>query len=82
VEAEKRWVRLAQLGLRDLPAAVPNPNRWHHARAALATARQLRDSGHLAQAQEIWQGLETLYGDDPAAKEIMDELRRDRDPKP
>ena len=44
----------------------------------MARARQLRDEGKAAEAEEIWQGLEELYRDDSSAVAILQEVRRDR----
>jgi serine/threonine-protein kinase len=79
VEAEQRWVGQARDALADLDKRAPAVRRDDTpAKAALERARELRDAGKRRQAEEIWSGLEGLYGNDPAAGEILKELRRDR----
>lgn len=79
VKAEQPWVRLAEKELeKPSERAVGGDKRWATAKAALERARQLRDEGERAKAEEIWQGLEELYKADPSAKDVLDELRRDR----
>jgi hypothetical protein len=80
VETERRWVDLAERGLARLgePAAV---DRFASARTALARARELRDAGKRNEAARIWEALEALYRDDPAAAAVRDEVRRDRGKK-
>jgi hypothetical protein len=77
VPAERRWVELAERGLGRL-AEPARDDRFGSARAALAQARKLRDAGKRDEAARIWQGLEALYKDDPAAADVLTELRRDR----
>ncbi len=77
VESERRWVDLAGRGLARLGAPA-RPGRFASAREALAQARALRDAGKRGEAAPIWDGLEALYRDDPAAAPVLDELRRDR----
>jgi hypothetical protein len=77
---EARWVELARRGLVQLPR-LPTEDRWGPVRQALARARQLRDAGQRDEATRIWQGLEELYRNDPAAGPVLAELRRDRDGK-
>lgn len=77
VATERRWVELARRGLDRLGESTGN-GRFAAAREALAQARTLRDAGDRDAAARIWDGLETLYRDDPAARSVMDELHRDR----
>jgi serine/threonine-protein kinase len=79
LESETRWVKLAEAGLAELARrAPPEGERRHAVREALERARRLRDQGRRRQAEEIWQGLEALYGGDPSAQEVLSEIRRDR----
>src|SRR5262249_57054305 len=78
VDAERRWVELAERGLGRLPAE-PSADRWGGVRAALEQARKLRDEGKRDEAARIWDGVEGLYRDDPAAAPVLAELRRDRE---
>ena len=73
--AERRWVDLAERGLARLGEPTAG-DRFASARTALAEARKLRDAGKRDEAQRIWDGLEALYRDDPAAAAVMAELRR------
>jgi eukaryotic-like serine/threonine-protein kinase len=77
VEAERRWVDLAERGLQRL--AEPTYSRSEAIEAALARARTLRDDGKRAQAQAIWRALEDLYRDDPA---ILAQVRREMNQQP
>jgi serine/threonine-protein kinase len=80
VPAEKPWVRLAEKELeRPEEPAAAKEQRWASARAALQRARQLRQDGKPDEANAIYEGLEQLYGDDPATKELIDEIRRERE---
>jgi serine/threonine-protein kinase len=79
VPSEGPWVRLAELQLRKPDERIlPEEKRWEPVRAALQRARQLRDDGKPDEAEAIWQGLEDLYGKDPSAAAILDEVRHDR----
>jgi serine/threonine-protein kinase len=76
--AERWWVRLAEKELaREDPAA--DDHRWDAARQALARARRLREQGQRQEADEIYAALEELYRDDPSAREILDEVRREKE---
>jgi serine/threonine-protein kinase len=79
VESEKVWVEKAQKGRSALADQVlPDKERWAPVRAALAQARKLYADGQKQQAREIWDGIEELYQDDPSAREILQEVRKDR----
>jgi serine/threonine-protein kinase len=78
VVSERRWVLLAERGLTDIDAAAADPDRFKAAKEALAQARSHRDEGRKQQAETIWRGLEELYANDPAARGVIEELRRDR----
>jgi hypothetical protein len=76
VAAEERWVALAERGLQRLePAPIL---RRQSIEESLTTARRLRDAGKTAEARRIWDAVEALYRDDPSAREIVDQLNRDR----
>jgi hypothetical protein len=77
VASERRWVDLAERGLGRL-GEPPGGDRFMSAREALAEARQQRDAGKRADATRIWDGLESLYRNDPAARAILDEIQADR----
>ncbi|HEV3142266.1 MAG TPA: serine/threonine-protein kinase [Gemmataceae bacterium] len=81
VESERRWVLLSQRALTQILPSSSEQNRFEAVEQSLALARQLRDSGNPGQqeqARQIWQSLEELYRDDPAAKEILDTIKKDR----
>ncbi len=79
VSGEERWVGLAEQGLTDLGQHKPDEERrWEAVRASLKQARQFRDQGQKDQAEAIWRALENLYRDDPSARPILDEIRKDR----
>jgi serine/threonine-protein kinase len=77
VKAERTWVLKARNGLDELREQA-NAKRWDSVREALRRARKLRDQGKPAAAEKIWRGIEERYGDDPSAKDIIREMRRDR----
>jgi hypothetical protein len=81
IEAEAFWVRLAKQGLADLDSRAPLEHRWDSVHRTLERARQLRAEGKRQAAEAIWQGIEQLYQGDPSAKEILAEVRRDREKK-
>jgi serine/threonine-protein kinase len=79
VESEQRSVGRARKALAQLEKQAPSAKRDDApAKAALERARELRDKGQRRQAEQIWSGLEALYGDDPAGGEILKEVRHDR----
>src|SRR5262249_24619430 len=80
VEAERRWVRLAEYGLASLPErSTDKVDRWGSVRQALQRARDLHQAGKTKEAEEIRQGIEELYRGDPTAKEILEQVQKDRD---
>jgi hypothetical protein len=79
VASEKPWVELAEkeLGGTGKPEP-PAERRWEPVRKALEHARQLCAEGKRGEAEEVWRGVEALYHQDPSARVILEELRRDR----
>jgi len=75
--AERWWVRLAEKELAREDQAADG-HRWDAVRQALARAQRLRGQGQNREADEICAALEELYRDDPSAKEILDQVRRER----
>ncbi len=79
VPSEQPWVRRSEEQLAKPDEHVlPEEERWAPVRRALREARDLRDQGKRAEAEAVWQGLEELYGKDPSAAPVLEELRRDR----
>jgi hypothetical protein len=79
VPAEQPWVRLAEKELEGEGRVGEKEVRWASARAALQRARQLRQDDKQGEANAIYAALEQLYRDDPAAKELLEEIRRERE---
>jgi serine/threonine-protein kinase len=78
-ESERHWVELAEKGLEGLKNRVPDDaSRWGPVRAQLAAAREHRDNHDKAAAEGIWKSLEELYKNDPAARDILETIKRDR----
>jgi serine/threonine-protein kinase len=77
IEAEKTWVQKATDRLKELREQT-NDRRWVSVRAALERARKLRDQNKRDEADRIWNGIEERYGQDPSARAIIKEMRRDR----
>jgi serine/threonine-protein kinase len=77
VPEEQPWVDLAE---RELKKEGPRDDerRWAPVRAALERARRLRAEGKAAEADQVLDGLEQLYKDDPSAGAILKEVRRER----
>lgn len=82
VEGEERWVRLALIGLKQVPPPPRDPQRSPSVRSALERARSHAAAGQRDQAESIWQGLEQLYRGDPGAADLLAEIRRERERKP
>jgi serine/threonine-protein kinase len=79
VPAEKPWVLLAEQQLKEPSKNIlADEQRWQSVHAALQRARQLREDGQVAEAEEVYQGLEDLYRNDPSAAGILEEVRRER----
>jgi serine/threonine protein kinase len=79
VPAEQPWVRLAEKELEGEGRIGEKDQRWASARAALQRARQLRQDDKQGEANAIYAALEQLYRDDPAAKELLEEIRREQE---
>jgi serine/threonine-protein kinase len=77
VAAEKAWVDKARERLDELRQQATD-KRWESVRAALENARRLRKEAKLDEAERIWKAIEEVYGNDPSASAVMEEMRRDR----
>jgi serine/threonine-protein kinase len=76
VESEKEWVNRARRALTDLEKDSTNKDRWLSVRAALDRAKELQRQGKSDEARKMWQGIEQLYANDPAAMEFVAEARQ------
>jgi serine/threonine-protein kinase len=79
VPAEQPWVRLAEKELEGEGRVGENDRRWASARVSLQRARQLRQEDKADEANAIYTSLEQLYRDDPGAKDLLEEIRRERE---
>jgi serine/threonine-protein kinase len=78
VEAEREWVYRAKRALNELEKAAANNDRWKNVRAKLAQANELSQQGKVREAEQLLKSIEELYGDDPAAADLMAEVRKAR----
>jgi serine/threonine-protein kinase len=78
VPSEAEWVRRARDGLAELEKAAGNTERWAPVCAALKQAAELAGQGNRKAAEAIWTGVEALYRNDPAARDILAEVRAAR----
>jgi hypothetical protein len=78
VPSEKPWVRLAEQGLAH-PEQSGDEKRWRSVYSALQRAKRLREEDKRAEADTIYEGLESLYRDDPSARDILAEIRGARE---
>jgi serine/threonine-protein kinase len=78
IEEEERWVRLAQIALRQVP--VPNQSQPNSptVRSAMDRAKRFAQEGNRDSAEAIWQGLESLYRDHAEARELLAEIAAER----
>ena len=76
IPSEKEWVHQARRALSDTEKAGANKDRWKSARAALARATELQQQGKTEEAARILRGIEQLYGNDPAAVDLLLEVQR------
>lgn len=77
-DADKDWVRKSEDALQSLDQMIQSKERWQTVRKRLERAASLRDAGKREQAEEIWSAIESLYRDDPAAREILAEIKKAR----
>ena len=73
VDAEKPWVAKARQTLKDLEKEGKRTERWQAAKSALDKANHLADMGR-EEAETIWSAIETLYGRDTFAAELLAEV--------
>ncbi len=77
VPAERRWVRLAEKQL-EKDNAPADARRFEAAHQALEQARRLRADGQTDEADALCAALEQLYRDDPSARDLLEEVRREK----
>lgn len=71
-EEEAPWVRLAESGLELLKDVERPPEARHEAvQKTLQKIDKLREEGRAAEAEALRQALLGLYGNDPAARELL-----------
>jgi hypothetical protein len=75
-EADRRWVDLAERGLKRLGEPAYSPAAAIE--AALARAQKLRDAGKPEEADAILAALEELYRNDPDAAARLEQIRAQR----
>jgi serine/threonine-protein kinase len=78
IDSEKEWVGRAAKGLAQLDVQAADKERWAPVRAALKRAAALRDEGKMADAEQIWAGIESLYGAEEGSGEILREVQAAR----
>ena len=78
IDGEQEWVNRAEKELARLQDLPGEEHRWASVHQALERARDLRDHGKRQEAEEVWQGIEGLYRDNASAREILQEVQRDR----
>jgi serine/threonine protein kinase len=78
VEAEKYWVGKARRWLDDKEWKELDTKRKASVDQALTKARALWALGKQAEARKILDGLEGLYGEDPSAQGLLDQIHQAR----
>ena len=83
IESQAHWVELArQAAARISPqeGALKRPGAVVALKSAIERAKSLRADGKTAEANAVFDALETLYHDDPDAAEIRQLIRKERMP--
>jgi hypothetical protein len=78
-DAEARWVSLAKDGLAELAKpgfTVAVPDRIAAVTTAVEYAKALRDKGQSTEADDVLAGLDELYKDDPAVRDLIQRARQ------
>jgi serine/threonine-protein kinase len=78
VPQERTWVDQARRQLEELAKQETDARRWQSVRAAMKKAAELNRRDKRDEAEQIWQGIEQLYANDPAAAPILAEIRKAR----
>jgi hypothetical protein len=78
VESEKEWVQRARNALTETTRSDNRVERFRSLHQAIDHARELRKLGKGADAERIFTGIENLYGNDPAASEILKSMRQEK----
>jgi serine/threonine-protein kinase len=80
-EPARPWVARAEKELAELDKKQASSEQSAAVRAALERAHALREQGHRAEAEQIWDSLEDLYRNDYAARDLLKEVRAARQQK-
>jgi serine/threonine-protein kinase len=78
VDSEKEWVDRAKQALKELDKTASAPERWEPVRQTLKHAAALSAEGKRDEAERIWSSVQSLYGDDPWAADILAEVAKAR----
>ena len=76
--AEKPWVDEARDQLAEMGSPTVQAATLKKVRPQLDQATALKAQGKIAEADEIWSALESLYQDDPAGGAVIEEIRAAR----
>jgi hypothetical protein len=79
---EEYWVQKAERQLNQMKDLPPDDRLRESVYQALRRAKELADKGQRQEAEERWQAIEDLYRSDPSARDILDQIHRDRQAKP
>jgi predicted Ser/Thr protein kinase len=76
--ADRDWVQRAKKALGELDEKAAHRDRLKSAQPVLDRAAALKADGKVDEAERIWTALEALYRNDAAAKELLEEIRKQR----
>ena len=77
-DADKDWVERAKKALGDLEKKGARGDRLKTLKPILDRAAVLQAQGQAEEAERIWSALETLYGQELGAADVLQEIRRQR----
>jgi serine/threonine-protein kinase len=78
IDSAQPWVARARNDLTELDHPPQDAERLAQVRAALERANALRDQGKRQEAERIWDAIENLYRDDPAARDLLTDVHKAR----
>jgi serine/threonine-protein kinase len=76
--ADRDWVQRAKKGLTELDDKAAHRDRLKSLQPILDRVAALKADGKADEAERIWTALEALYRNDPGAKELLEEIRKQR----